>query len=495
MRSSAWIGVALALAALGCSDDSGPGGANGAAGAGGAAAGGAPGGGAGGAGGQTALGGGGAGGEGTGGSFDAFVAAAESDGFVVQEGRFTFLDLSACCALGWCFGNNPTSPYGGYALPRAPGQTAPNAGEDEAGLSTTWRLGADEAIVLIGRTPPRSAYFGLTSYLFDRDDGQGGRKTIFGSLGDTLNQDVLARDDDGDGAFGATTVVIHAADAGVTARARAALEQAGYPAAAANLQTLPDTYVRFGLGAADDTLSVLFRLALPEDEAAAQAYRDAPPWRVLRLSPAAPPTLDPLPVPALRPRGTGDTEEALAPAVAALREAILAAHPGLVAVELDTTANDLADWECVSEEKSCNGDNRDTVYPVTDPFVLPPGPEQSVVVYGVNHAATGKATYANFALYGLAQAVGVVAVASPDMPGSAAVYLPGHSDADKLYAYRLMRSCPASDSYCVEVPGGCPGVDDFALALIAFRAYVEPSTQVGPLSSELLLDRAIRFHP
>jgi hypothetical protein len=77
------------------------------------------------------------------------------------------------------------------------------------------------------------------------------------------------------------------------------------------------------------------------------------------------------------------------------------------------------------------------------------------------------------------------------MPGSAARYL-DHPQVDDLYAYRVARSCPEGEP-CIEVPLACPGFGSLTEGSLAFRAYTEPATAAGPLSSELLVDRAILF--
>src|SRR5262249_48103738 len=117
------------------------------------------------------------------GSVAALQTALEARGLSVNAGKFAFIDLSKCCELPSCYGNNPSSRYGAAYLPPASNQTAKNPGVaddgDLQGLSSAWRLGATEAVVLLGRTPPQGAYFGFTPYLFDRDDGKPKRTTYF----------------------------------------------------------------------------------------------------------------------------------------------------------------------------------------------------------------------------------------------------------------------------------------------------------------------------
>src|SRR5262249_44276607 len=96
--------------------------------------------------------------------------ALASMGFDVARGELAFPTLD-CCAAVTCFGNNPSSPYGEFFVPRGSGQTAANPGERADGTSPAWRLREDEAIVYVGPTPPHVGYFGFTPYLFDRQNG------------------------------------------------------------------------------------------------------------------------------------------------------------------------------------------------------------------------------------------------------------------------------------------------------------------------------------
>ena len=51
-------------------------------------------------------------------------ALATAAGWTVQEGRWFFSTMEHCCqADANCIGNNPSTPYGTYALPPAPDQT------------------------------------------------------------------------------------------------------------------------------------------------------------------------------------------------------------------------------------------------------------------------------------------------------------------------------------------------------------------------------------
>ena len=99
------------------------------------------------------------------GDFEAFKQALEQDGFTVKEGRIGYLDLIKLCDLGLlssAWGNNPATKYLTYFVPPAPGRGVPEQFSSiSAALgmsqdtSAFFDLGPDEAVVFVGRTPPK----------------------------------------------------------------------------------------------------------------------------------------------------------------------------------------------------------------------------------------------------------------------------------------------------------------------------------------------------
>ena len=124
-------------------------------------------------------------------------------------------------------------------------------------------------------------------------------------------------------------------------------------------------------------------------------------------------------------------------------------------------------------------------------------PDEFLVIYGVNHQATGKATYSSFVVYQEDKELGVSSVNSPVFTGSAAGYIPSNDNAPYLYAWKAARNC-GSDTQCLKIAlpdylQSCNSVDLSQKLFVAFRAYLEPATAVGPKPSELLYDRVIMF--
>jgi hypothetical protein len=122
------------------------------------------------------------------------------------------------------------------------------------------------------------------------------------------------------------------------------------------------------------------------------------------------------------------------------------------------------------------------------------------MLYGINHAATGKVTYMNTNIYASEKAkLTLGAVDDRKFPGTASGYLPaGDPDANLMYAYRVSRSC-AGESNCLQLslPQNCTRLtlDSSTLLGIFTRMYLEPATKVGPAMPEIVYDRVMKFSP
>jgi hypothetical protein len=180
------------------------------------------------------------------------------------------------------------------------------------------------------------------------------------------------------------------------------------------------------------------------------------------------------------------------------------------------------------------GASRDNVSITSYPsFRLRDDKDEFVIVYGVNHQTTGKATYASFTPYvdkdrwfGLKD--GTTTSNNYDAtgnPGDSARRFLCPDDASKcpadvqyLYAWKVARQCNG-EPYCMPLkdefvsmdgqpyecylydwykdPTNPIGLFDLNAAdiNITWRSYMEPATNVGPDDNELLYDRLIYFGP
>ena len=506
------------------------------------------------------------------GDLSAFQAQLARTGFVWQAGKVWFPDiLTMCCkcSLPSCYANNASSAYGFFALPPGPGQdpTVKNpytewfSGDSylPPGWSYAWRLRPDEAVVFIGKTPPRVEYFGFTAYLYDRYvAGMGpmpdctwnagdtlehrpqpasvqSRFPVFASLGDTINQETIHFADgpllpgrfsvpasSGDAVnqgtsrgrcarqdpFQKNVVVVAAADRKILSRVVNSLEVAGFPATGINLLPVAPALTRLGLDAQDDSLMILLRVAPGPGNNADEYYSQ--PMTLLRVTPSTPvpaSQLDPILPPQLRVRGTGRTEANLEPEVDQLGQAIVAYYARLGYQAKPVKMAALPDgFNCIANMQNCLGDNRDTIYisPAYDIIsgqLLPGqpslilGPGEFLVAYGVQHPAVQKALYSNISIMGWYKRAAAGVVTNQEMAGSARDYLPGADAA--LYAYQIARSPDGCIApHCIGLGDRCgSGIAAEEPVAPVFRAYLEPGKEVGPSRGEVILDRVLKFSP
>ena len=434
-------------------------------------------------------------------------------GFTLHEGTVAYMDaVKECCEgkLLDTLGNNPWPSTYVIAQGMTPANYPPPF------RPWIWQLREDEAIVLIGQTPPKAAYFSYGTFIAFLP---GNPHKVGVPVGDGFNN--LTIKTKGPNPFNRPFVYIITGHRETERRIRAAALAAGYPAAIINVETISPVIAPLGIGQGGSLLYLLHRVTIAEDPDALLDYIKNPPYKIFRVTPgpvSPEPQLNPNPepVPVLRVRGTGHTEMELYPALKRLREAILKEYAGQPFQILDThvyaQGRRFAEKPYVGLQRGLDvlGATRDTNYFATYPnFMLREGTDEFVIVYGVNHQATGKATYASFSAYAdPLRLFGLQTTYSPDFGDSARRYLPDDPDADMLYAWKVARSCAEGELYCMEVtqpvfedmwgePYNCvPELDLNSEEMwLAFRTYLEPATKTGPDDNELLYDQAIYFGP
>jgi hypothetical protein len=430
-------------------------------------------------------------------------AALAAAGFVTRAGCLfhpEVLELACAGVLTSCNGNNATQPYMVASLPPVGYTPLENP-------PLGFFMRPDEAVLIVGRTPPPAAYFSFRSFILSRwVEREGVHRKVFVSLGDPANMLTMRTSaPPGGDPYGRAYVLLAVADEGVRDRVVETLRIAGYPRDIINIDSISPRLASLGLDEeANNELVLLHRLALwePGYEEAGQAYIANPPAAVLRITPQVPidpEELRPMPVDRLRPRGTGRTEMDLTPELDELRRSIVAAYPAYHADELQPAVWLEESFPALQRNVDVLGESRDTVYLRSEgSFTL--AADEFLVVYGVNHEATEKATYANFAVYDACKACGVAGENSRHLAGSALDYVGGANPktphVDLMYAWKVARDC-AGDPRCTTLKTGpCPGKAELETPLfVGFRAYVEPATKIGPAFTEILFDRVIRFTP
>lgn len=462
-----------------------------------------------------------------------FQQALEKDGFTVQEGRLAYFDFMKLYNMGVlpsAYGNNPATKYLVYLVPPASGHKVTGIISEiikilgvTGNITPFPSLRPDEAIVFVGRTPPDCRYFSFDHYLMERTYGNETR-WIFANLADTINNlDINTAGTPNASAgnpFNQTTMVVTTADKGIDQRIRAAAKSAGYSDGIINTEVLPSAMLNMGLENNSDTFAVFIRPSLFSDQKAGDDYIANKPAKVFRVTPNETAKLNPYDMPELRVRGTGRTEFDLLDDLAELRSAILTKYGGLNATELPTSITITGGSDGIQRGIDAIGPDNDACYLWTGSQAVssptPPFPNLSlyydflrnppitlgndtnefIIVYGVNHVATGKATYQNFVPYGADIWNGVGMVTDLDFNGTAQEYLPDNPNAKYLYVYKVARHSQG-DPHCYEVPYNAKGygIDLDQPIMIGWRAYLEKATKTGPSYSEIVYDRAIKFGP
>jgi hypothetical protein len=439
------------------------------------------------------------------------------EGFDVTPGAAKVWD-----PLGnWCAGNIQDARMvnsGPYLILTVP-KEVPKP-EEKPNLVQSFKIRHDEAIVLIGRTPPPAKYFGFYTFIATRfypDKEKGTERTeILSTLGDAVNNATIKTT--GPTPFDAPIALIFTSDQGTDAGVRAALRRAGYPEAIINTSVLPASMLNLGHGETADEFQITLRTALFEVPIAGEHYiMDAPGnLQILRVTPRTPASANPFPMTPLRVRGTGESEMRLMNKLGELRAGIIAANPGLHATDFLSAIATYEDYDFLQREKWADLGTRDA-------FVLSAGwmmplsylndvitlaDDEFLMVYGVNHVATLKTTYMNINFYATGRKVDgnpvgeanafVGGVSDNVLPGTATGYLTaGDSDAELMYAYKVSRNCGKDEPNCLPLSAPCVRLtlDSNTVLGLYFRMYLEPATKVGAAMQEILYDRVIKFSP
>jgi hypothetical protein len=438
-----------------------------------------------------------------------FQTALEQDGFAVHPGDTIALNFVG----SWCAG----TPLPGYdsALysnnQRYLQLRVPKSAQQPRQLTSVFQLDPAEAIVLIGQTPPPERYFGFTPFLRYRVNADGPKQQLWATVGDIVNNATVKTT--GSTPFDSPVAFIFTPDRGTDARVRKALQRAGYPAAIINTSVYPASILNLGHGAKGDEFAVVLRNALWEEGAEddGEAYIEDPPFSLYRVTPTTATVANPFPVPRLRVRGTGQTEMGLMKSLNRLRAAIIdsvtAVNPGYSHTDIRTEPKGYEGYDYIQRGIDPLGDARDAFalfagympeWDLRNEITL--DDDEFLMVYGVNHVATGKAAYMNFNVYASRPEDGKVPIAGADdrtFASTAAVYLPADPAASLMYAFKVSRNCRNEPNCLPLALDDCPRltIDKDTVLGLVFRMYMEPATKVGAAMPEVLYDRVIKFSP
>jgi hypothetical protein len=480
-------------------------------------------------------------------SIKSFISTLEESGFIVQEGKLTYVDILKLASEGkvpTCFGNNANAPYAVLTLPPAPNQDPSEEQEPSIGYDpnnpnnypaninvilpgATFKLQPDEAIVLIGQTPPPAYYFSFRSYLGlvenkpEKDysnaittgnENTGFYHMIFASLGDSLSNRGIWTDSTPKGTdgkpFNSSTIIISSADQFVNQQVRDALGVAGYSSEIMNNDNIPMDLVNLGLEKGKDTFIFVMRAQLWEQQEIGDAYiKNVDKYiKVFRITAKIPiANRTPWPVPSRKIRETDRTEFQVVPNVVndfnQLRNGIIKKYgsTGHNHIDLDTNIWVIDGYEGILQDVNVYGDNTDALYLKTDNFQLTTD-DDFVIIYGINHEKTGKASLCQDSFYGAELWNGVAgAFYTVEFPNSAAEFFPeGYENAKYYYVFKMARKVDEDRVVVIPYSEGNPlgsayGVDNKEDAYIGFRIYQDKETKVGPALYDVIWDRAILF--
>ena len=317
------------------------------------------------------------------------------------------------------------------------------------GLPMQWRLGKDEAVLLIGRTPPEAKYWSITPYVMSQWYGAGThprtKEAKFASWVQKLAVSCRPNSGskpDGDrcqkfaslnqpfnfnaGGFGQPFAVVLTASqktyASVRAAVNAYLEREKLPTSYLPLHLLPIPSDIVNLGTDNDErdmLTMLMRIAYPRNTTVMKMYYDETPVQVLRVTPEesnASSGYFTRENSTFLPRTTGKSEAGLATGVThdqllsdldALGEAIEAEQKKLRKIQHSESYSFMKPFfktgiDCIDDGTECNGDCADTLYPISGNIYKAQQCRMVPIVKDHCHQATiDSSTYDHFVVYGV----------------------------------------------------------------------------------------------
>lgn len=424
---------------------------------------------------------------------EAFMRNLPSD-WTGVVGGWEYFDVVDCFTKpgAICYGSNPTSPYGFPVFP-----------SEDSGLPVkSFQLNQQEAVVIFLRTPPKTRYFAVTQYLMKSADSM---SPEFASLGDSLNNMKIKTTDNGTGPFNQYAVIVWTPDLETKRKIEAMLNAQGIPESAVNFLPMPvqvrDHYFSFGYGTDADEFTMLMRTALPSSQDELDRYISENPIYIAKVGPASVNQLSPSPTIDYQSDITGRVESEMNPnasrALDMLVSDIKAKYGASYSLAQNTvTYTEKTGWDCIVGESTCAGDNRDALYSQDTPVVRVKSLDDFVIVVGVNHRLTGKATYLNHSVYDLKKIAGIVGVTDLSLTKDSAVFHAGIDPASAraklysgLYAYMISYNC-AGRAHCLQIPAPTPenpvGLVPGSPFLVVGRSYLEPTSAVRPSPQEVI---------
>ncbi len=430
------------------------------------------------------------------------VASAFQDaGFEVRMGEANKQFPIEFCHAGYtpdANGNNVGVPYFGIQMPPPPGQ------DSLFSIPLNYNVRPDEAVVLIGKTPPKCKYFSYRSYLYNRYydfPPPPRRRKINASLGETTSLYRMRPDLPLDSMFSRNFAIIMSADSIIAAEVKATILAAttAIDPADIHFDILPSgDLFRCGTGFEADWTNILHRVSLFDDTLAQNDYLDHPPLEVLQVTRSIPAFAGLWSIHPFMPRASGMTEYHLFHDMELLELGIYEAYKDdYEFIWLSSTPFNIEAYTAIQQGLNAYGDNHDCLYTRTNDFLL--GENDLAMAYGADHTKTGQAVYDNVNIYGSKYYDGFGGLTNEMMANSAGQFLPGSAVADKFYAYGFARHPIPGNPYVFIVPADTnntlSGINVEDSVFLCTRIYVNSLTKIGPDPLEVLIDRFVLLRP
>lgn len=425
-------------------------------------------------------------------------------------------------------GNNAGQPYKSFMFDKT--RQANNQ-------ISSFKMNKNDAIIYIGLTPPESDYFSFAPYLHERKLNAVYEKGdwMFAALGDPLNSANIKfeKTDKDDLPFSKQTVVIFTSDKVTFENIKELAIKAGFSEDMINLYVIPSQLLNMGVNEHDDSFIILLRTANYKNQNEWLNYLNSDDFgTVLHISPSET-EINPFEIIEPKKRECIKEEmlvDGLDEALSQLKKAIIEKTSCENYLSFDSTRWFEDSYDVLVNEKDPDsplfhkfvaGECSDTTYLRCSkngtPINFKLGLNDMAVVYGVNHVATGLATYASFGVYGewitsekpdeylfgCSDNIwnGVAGMTNYEFVNSAQQYLPEHPLAKYLYAIKVIRpnSIFKNEKDSVIIPTSEKNNnsgDKIALdkpIIIGYRAYLNPKTKIGPSYKDIINDKSILF--
>jgi hypothetical protein len=426
--------------------------------------------------------------------------ALNNSGYYVQQGGTNQINSIHLCIARYspdANGNNAAFPYLAMQLPPSPGK------DSLYYIPLTFTLNPDEAVVMIGKTPPECLYFSYRSYLLNRlydFPPPPTRKKVFASLGDSKSLYSMRKDLPPDSMFRRKFAFIMAADSLVATHIKSTI-LAATPAISAKdiyFDIIPNGIFKFGNNPFGDWTTFVHRASIFKDSAAEAEYINNPVLEIMRVTPKQSSPSVFFKVPPYLSRISGTNEFSLMPKLKLLEDGIYNAYYKThKIIWLQPSPWVIEGFTAIQEKADALGEISDALYITTSDFLL--GEDDIALVYGVNHTMTGQAVYSNATIYGRKYWHGFGGITNFEMEKSARKFVTDTVTADKLFAYSFARHPVPGNPFVYMVPSDpnkmLQGINVNDTAVIGTRLYVNTITKIGPDPLEVILDRTVLLRP